>query len=87
MARYNMRVAAEWVERLQDVEEAIFEEMVHRLNLRPEEPAEWRKAADAMCIPFDEERGIHPQDAHFLEREIWNKDWGSQNGPSAALSS
>ncbi|WP_276879389.1 glycoside hydrolase family 65 protein [Lawsonella clevelandensis] len=81
MARYNMRVAAEWVERLREVEKSYFEEMVHRLNLRPEEPAEWRTAADAMCIPFDGERGIHPQDAHFLEREIWNKDRGQPKRP------
>lgn len=73
MARYNMRVAAEWIERLHDVEENYFEEMVRRLHLRPEEPEEWRKAADAMYIPFDDEHGIHPQDAHFLEREVWNK--------------
>ena len=68
-----MRVAAEWIERLHDVEENYFEEMVRRLHLRPEEPEEWRKAADAMYIPFDDEHGIHPQDAHFLEREVWNK--------------
>ena len=23
-------------------------------------------------IPFDEELGIHPQDSHFLEREVWD---------------
>ena len=25
-----------------------------------------------MTIPFDEHLGIHPQDAHFLEREMWD---------------
>ena len=34
---------------------------------------DWDAAADAMFIPFDEELGIHPQDASFLELEPW--DW------------
>src|SRR3954453_15618155 len=25
-----------------------------------------------MSIPFDQQVGIHPQDAHFLEREMWD---------------
>jgi alpha,alpha-trehalose phosphorylase len=25
-----------------------------------------------MYVPYDEARGIHPQDAHFLEREVWD---------------
>ena len=25
-----------------------------------------------MSIPYDEFLGIHPQDAHFLEREMWD---------------
>jgi trehalose/maltose hydrolase-like predicted phosphorylase len=29
-------------------------------------------AADAMYIPYDAERGIHPQDANFLEKEVWD---------------
>src|SRR5674476_73589 len=25
-----------------------------------------------MAIPFDAYQGVHPQDAHFLEREMWD---------------
>jgi alpha,alpha-trehalose phosphorylase len=31
-----------------------------------------QQAADAMYIPYDAERGIHPQDANFLEKERWD---------------
>ena len=34
----------------------------------------WERAAAAMYIPFDDRRGIHPQDAHFLGREVWDLD-------------
>ena len=30
------------------------------------------RAAKGMFIPFDEDLGIHPQDSHFLEREVWD---------------
>ena len=33
---------------------------------------EWSRAAMAMTIPYDEHLGIHPQDSHFLEREMWD---------------
>jgi len=36
------------------------------------EASEWRRIADGICVPFDEARGIHPQDAHFLSREPWD---------------
>ena len=33
-----------------------------------------RRRAAAMHVPFDEARGIHPQDDAFLEREVWDLD-------------
>jgi alpha,alpha-trehalose phosphorylase len=27
-----------------------------------------------MYVPFDERRGMHPQDANFLDREVWDLD-------------
>ena len=34
--------------------------------------ATWEQAADPMHIPYDETRGIHPQDANFLDKEVWD---------------
>jgi alpha,alpha-trehalose phosphorylase len=25
-----------------------------------------------MYVPYDDKRGIHPQDSTFLEREVWD---------------
>ena len=33
---------------------------------------EWAAAAEAMSIPYDHGTGIHPQDSHFLDREVWD---------------
>ncbi len=74
MARFNLRRAAEAVRTLQDVDPEAYAAMVRRLDLREEEVEEWGRAARGMAIPFDEHLGIHPQDSHFLEREMWDLD-------------
>ncbi|MGH3423896.1 MAG: glycoside hydrolase family 65 protein, partial [Nocardioidaceae bacterium] len=72
MARFNLRRAAEAVEHLEQVWPQAYDRMVARLGLEPGEVEEWRKAAEALSIPYDEALGIHPQDSHFLEREVWD---------------
>jgi alpha,alpha-trehalose phosphorylase len=49
-----------------------YERMVARLRLQPGEVDDWRRAAERMFIPYEEHLGIHPQDAHFLDREVWD---------------
>lgn len=60
MARFTLRLAADVAEQLG------FE------AARAEVDA-WRRAADAMCVLYDAERGINPQDDSFLHHEQW--DW------------
>ncbi len=72
MARFNLRFAARTVrEMAQDAPEA-YRLMVQRLSFDPAEADAWEAAAEAMHIPFSEGLGIHPQDAVFLEREVWD---------------
>ncbi|NQX29316.1 glycoside hydrolase family 65 protein [Microbacteriaceae bacterium VKM Ac-2854] len=72
MARSNLRQAARAVELLKAVEPAAYERMVSRLQLEDGEVLEWSRAADKMHIPYDAKAGIHPQDAAFLEKELWD---------------
>ncbi len=72
MARANLRSAARAVTALRQRDPASFELMVARLSLEQAEVAEWTAAAAAMFIPFDSALGIHPQDAQFLEKELWD---------------
>lgn len=74
MARFNLRRAADAVNSLKASSPEVYETMAQRLNLGEDEPASWSQAADAMAIPFDDHLGIHPQDQHFLEREMWDLD-------------
>jgi alpha,alpha-trehalose phosphorylase len=72
MARHNLWHAAQAVQDLAAASPLHHARMVARLGLRAAEVAEWIRAAEAMHIPYDAYLGIHPQDAAFHEREVWD---------------
>ena len=72
MARHNLRLAVEAVAWLAAERPAAHRRLVRELAIGPDEPEGWRRTAEAMYVPFDPERGIHPQDDSFLEREVWD---------------
>ncbi len=74
MARLNLNYAAASLRDMQADRPAAHAALVAELRLRPEEPEAWERAAAAMYVPYDERRGMHPQDANFLEREVWDLD-------------
>lgn len=74
MARFNLRAAALAVTRLAERDGPAYDQMVKRLMLDDTEVADWERAARDMAIPYDEALGVHPQDQHFLEREVWDLD-------------
>ena len=72
MARYNLRFAARVVREMAEAAPEAYAAMVDRVGLDEGEPDAWEAAAEAMHIPYSEILGIHPQDAVFLEREVWD---------------
>ena len=72
MARLNLNYAAASLRRIEAERPAAYAALVAELKLRPEEREAWERAAAAMYVPYDERRGMHPQDANFLEREVWD---------------
>lgn len=72
MARENLRYAVEVVEWLKEHRPDAYRHLIHETKLKNDEVAYWHRAAEAMYIPYDKERGIHPQDENFLEKEVWD---------------
>jgi len=72
MARRNLRYAADVLTWLADEHPAESRSLRRRLALADEEIERWRRCANAMYVPFDAERGVHPQDESFLEKEVWD---------------
>jgi alpha,alpha-trehalose phosphorylase len=64
MAQRNLRAAADAVERNPA--------RADELGVDTEEAAEWRDAAEAMLVPYDEELGVHPQAEEFTEHAVWD---------------
>ncbi|KQO63696.1 glycoside hydrolase family 65 protein [Curtobacterium sp. Leaf261] len=72
MARANLWSAVNAVRELQADDQVEYARTVRRTGLEESEVVRWQDAAEAMEIPFDPHRGIHPQDAQFLDKELWD---------------
>ena len=77
MAQENLSYAAETLDWLRDNKPERYEALTRETKLQPQEIEAWKKAADAMYVPFDKKGGIHLQDDDFLEKS----DWDFKNTP------
>uniref|UniRef100_UPI003B3BD864 glycosyl hydrolase family 65 protein n=1 Tax=Pseudactinotalea sp. TaxID=1926260 RepID=UPI003B3BD864 len=72
MARDNLRQAAQWCRHIAEYWPENYERLVRQLDLDEAEVDEWARCAEGMYVPYDEALKVHPQDQHFLEREVWD---------------
>ena len=72
MARLNLRYAATVVDHIARTDRGGYDRLCHATSVTTAEIEEWRRAAEAMHIPYDEDLGINPQDANFLEKARWD---------------
>ena len=66
LAARNAAAAARAVERWPD-EAAL-------LEVHPREVAQWRRIADNIAVPYDDDLGVHEQDRGFTRRRLWDFD-------------
>ncbi len=64
MAQRNLRAAADLAEKLTD--------RARELGVEPEEIARWRRAAEAMAVPYDPELEVHSQAERFTRHQRWD---------------
>ncbi|MPZ72368.1 MAG: glycoside hydrolase family 65 protein [Nitriliruptorales bacterium] len=74
MARLNLNYAVSSLISLRNDDPERYTVLCEDLGLRSTEIEDWMRAARAMHVPYDERRGINPQDAQFLNREVWDFD-------------
>ncbi|MFN2388519.1 MAG: glycoside hydrolase family 65 protein [Actinomycetota bacterium] len=74
MARLNLNYAATILGQLRQQDPERYRVLRDDVGLDEDEISEWRRAAEAMHVPYDEQRGMNPQDSQFLERELWDFD-------------
>ncbi len=72
MARFNLRFASRTLRVMQERMPEVYAAAVERLGVEPDEADNWWDQAAAMHIPYSEALGVHPQDASFLDKELWD---------------
>ncbi|CAN5732787.1 glycosyl hydrolase family 65 protein [soil metagenome] len=72
MAQMHLDFAADTARWLADAHPDTLIRLTEALSLEDDEPARWRQAAARMALPYDHERGIHPQDDSFLSKPRWD---------------
>ncbi|KAA0233397.1 MAG: Alpha,alpha-trehalose phosphorylase [Acidimicrobiales bacterium] len=72
MARENLLVALDAVEWLRVRRPDKYEVLAGRTGLDLAELAVWRRAAENIHVPYDDEAQVHLQDDAFLDREVWD---------------
>jgi alpha,alpha-trehalose phosphorylase len=64
MLQRNLRGAARWARRYREAAE-LFEVALDEIE-------GWEQAADAVCVPYDDELGVHPQSSGFTRKPRWD---------------
>jgi len=72
MARFNLRRSAQLLGELASRRPEFYAQLTQRLELEDSEIDTWQLAAERIHIPYSDAVGIHPQDDHFLNREVWD---------------
>ncbi|MGO2052718.1 HAD-IA family hydrolase [Glutamicibacter sp. 287] len=72
MARFNLRRSAQLLGELAARRPQFYAELAERMGLDSAEISTWQLAAERIHIPYSKAVGIHPQDEHFLNREVWD---------------
>ena len=69
MAKFNLELALKAAEIVSKMFPEHYADLKARINLDESEFERWKKCADLMYLPYDEELGIHPQDDSFLYKD------------------
>ena len=72
LAKENLEIATRVIEWLEGADPEAHAALARATGLTPAEVDDWRRAAELMYVPRDEELGIVLQDERFLERKRWD---------------
>lgn len=72
MARRHLRQASNLARQWAQTRPQAFASLASRIGLSHEEVETWRRAADAMVIPYETARRLTAQDDEFLDKPVWD---------------
>lgn len=72
IAKYNLLWAYKACNLIKDKDSEAFLKIFSHLALSDDEIIDWKKAGEAMYLPYDEKLKINPQDDTFLQKAVWD---------------
>jgi trehalose/maltose hydrolase-like predicted phosphorylase len=72
MAQVNLAYAYEMAQWMRANSPQDFAKIAAKIGLEAPELDFWKRAADNMYIPYDEESGLYMQDDSFLDKAVWD---------------
>ena len=72
MAKLNLAYAYSVAKLMQEKAKDAYQQLKEKIDLDENELEAWRLAAEKMYLPYDEARGIHPQDDSYLSKNFKN---------------
>jgi alpha,alpha-trehalose phosphorylase len=72
MATENLRLAAHYVDRVRTESPAEYRHLVDRTGVTDQEVNIWRRTAERIYVPYDNQVGVHLQDDSFLDQAPWD---------------
>lgn len=74
MAKYHLEWVGKLKQRIKDHDKGVYKYLKNTLKIEVHEIYQMSKAAECMCLPYDETLGINLQDEGFLQKEAWDFD-------------
>ncbi|MGM0682401.1 MAG: glycoside hydrolase family 65 protein, partial [Thermodesulfobacteriota bacterium] len=72
MARWHLRYAHDTALLLKKKYPDTYRSLAEKIDLKEMEIEDWKIAADAVYIPYDDNLQVHPQDDSFFDKEVWD---------------
>jgi len=72
MAQQHLLFALEIADAMTDKAPQQFKQLSDAIKLDSAELTVWRRMAEQMYLPFDEQKQVHPQDDTFLSKAVWD---------------
>ncbi len=72
MAANHLKEAYLSAAKLKETYPKDYQNIKEKINLSDEEIETWLEASESIYIPYDEERGLYPQDDSFFKKPLWD---------------
>ena len=72
MARENIKDALWALDKIKELNEGAYNNLIDKLGIESDELELWKKIADNMYFPYDKKREIYPLDDGFMIRKPWD---------------